>query len=136
MVAAELVRLGKFEAVPADPAILRSDFGDSHWTGGEALPPDFLESLQRLYGADAVVFCQLTEFRGFEPLAVGWRLKLVDLRNGKILWADDEILDARNPAVAAQVRRFYGGDGWLALNSPQMFGRFSLAAILATLPGR
>jgi len=52
----------------------------------EILPPDFLDSLQRVYGCDAVLFCELSTFRAYAPLAVGWRMKLVDVRTRQILW--------------------------------------------------
>jgi hypothetical protein len=161
---AELVKTKKFEVIPAGTEILRSLTGRSGWTGSEILPADFFGSLQRAYGCDAVLFCQLTTFRAYAPLAVGWRLKLVDARTQKILWAADEVFDAGEPAVAKGAEQFqkqqqnvhgetksllktllnYADrqppsaleDQWAILNSPRYFGQYSAVKLLQTLPER
>lgn len=140
----ELVKTKKFEVVAVSPEVLRHRTGQPAWTGAETLPADLLESLRRVYGCDAVLFAELTAFRAYAPLAVGWRLKLVDARSGQTLWAADEIFDASRPAVAGGAKHFQrraplaGGpaDDWAMLNSPRQFGRFSAAAVLACLPER
>jgi hypothetical protein len=161
---AELVETKKFEVVPAGPEMLRSLTGRSGWTGAEVLPADFFDSLQRAYGCDAVLFCQLTEFRAYAPLATGWRMKLVDARTKKIIWAADEIFDAGVPAVAKAAEHFQArqqdvhgktrsllkallkyadrqppsalDDQWGILNSPRYFGQFAAEKLLQTLPER
>jgi hypothetical protein len=161
---AELVKTKKFEVVPASSEMLRSLTGRSGWTGAEVLPADFFDSLQRAYGGDAVLFCQLTEFRAYAPLATGWRLKLVDLHTKKIIWAADEVFDAGVPAVAKGAEQFQArqqevhgktrsllkallkyadrqppsalDDQWGILNSPRYFGQFTAEKLLLTLPER
>ena len=161
---AELVKTKKFEVVPAGPEMLRSLTGQLSWTGAEVLPADFFDSLQRAYGCDAVLFCELTTFRAYAPLAVGWSMKLVDVRSQKIIWAADEIFDAGEPAVAKDAEQFqkqqqniHGqtrsalktllkyadrepqsalDDQWAILNSPRYFGQFSAVKLMKTLPER
>jgi hypothetical protein len=161
---AELVKTGRFEVIPASSEMLRSLTGRPGWTGAEVLPADFLNSLQRAYGCDAVLFCQLTEFRAYAPLAVGWRMKLVDVRTQKIIWAADEDFDAGIPAVAKGAEQFqkqqqnvHGqarsllknllkyadrqpasalDDQWSILNSPRYFGQYAAVKLLQTLPER
>lgn len=161
---AELVKTKRFAVVSAGPEMLRSLTGRSSWTGGEVLPADFFDSLQRVYGCDAVLFCQLTVFRAYAPLAVGWRMELVDVHTGKIIWAADEVFDASEPAVARGAEQFekqqqniHGetrsllktllryadrqpasalDDQWVILNSPRYFGRYSAVKLLQTLPDR
>jgi hypothetical protein len=82
---AELVKTKKFEVVAASSGTLQNLTGKLTWNGAEILPSDFFDSLRRFYGCDAVLFCQLTVFRAYEPLAVGWRLKLVDAQTQKII---------------------------------------------------
>jgi hypothetical protein len=160
----ELVKAKKFEVVPAGSAVLDSLTGQSAWTGGEILPSHFFDSLQRFYGCDAVLFCQLTTFCAYSPLSVGWRLKLVDVHTQKIIWAVDEAFDAGDPAVAKDAEQFqkqqqnvHGKTGsllhslvkyadrqppvalddqWSILNSPRYFGRYSAFKLLQTLPKR
>lgn len=141
----QLVKTKRFEAVVVDPASLRRGAGQSSWTGEGALPADFFGFLRREYGCDAVLFAELTTYRGYAPLAVGWRLKLADARSGQIIWAADELFDAAHPEVYRASQKFAGerfawpfchGENWVAANSPRQFGRYSAAALLDTLPER
>jgi hypothetical protein len=125
---------------------------------------NFFDNLKRVYGCDAVLFCELTTFRSDAPLAIGWRLKLVDAKAGNILWAADEIFDAGNKSVAKEAEQFekgqqphhnffYGAysflawcvdtptrsaldDQWNILHSPRYFGEYSAEKLVKTLPTR
>ena len=145
MFLAELIKTKKFEVVSVDPEALRGLTGRSSWTGAEILPADFFDSLQRVYGCNAVLFSQLTTFRGYAPLAVGWRMKLVEARTGQILWAVDKVFDAEQRTVFNQARRFHRAGLWSLLNpsidwqienSPRQFGQFTIAEALSTMPNR
>jgi len=142
---AELIRAKHFEVVQISREELWRLTGRADWTGGEILPSEILDSLKKESGCDAVLFCELTEFRAYPPLAVGWRLKLVDVRQKKTLWAGDEHFDAGNPAVIAGARLYLrrgqvvlddSAGGWLAVNSPRRFGQYSIDSLLGTLPAR
>lgn len=139
----QLVNTKRFEVVSVDPARLREATGEASWTGTEALPRDFLGFLHREYDCDAVLFAELTVYRAYAPLAIGWRLKLVDDRSGQILWAADELFDAADPAVEKSVQAFYGKglisrlthhEDWMAVNSPRQFGRYTAVTLFNTLP--
>ena len=139
----ELAKLKKFEVVAVNREHLRSRTGRSSWTGTEVLPAEFFDSLQRTYGCDAVLFCQLTVFHAYAPLAVGWRFKMVDTRTRQILWAADEVFDAGQQSVLRGAARYQAAalrpseaDGWSIRNSPRQFGQYAAARLLATLPGR
>ena len=141
----QLLKTKKFEVVAVDPSCLRGGTGRPAWTGTETLPADFLAFLRREYGCDGVMFAELTTYRAYAPLAVGWRLKLVDARSGQVIWAADELFDARRPAVARGVQRFtepglalpfLHQDNWIAINSPGQFGSYAAATLLGTLPDR
>src|SRR5215831_12993786 len=96
----ELTKSQRFEVVPAGPELLLNRTGSDSWTAADVLPADFLAQLRSAYGCDAVLFCQLTEFRSYPPLAVGWRMRLVDVRTRMTVWAVDEVFDDGNTAVA------------------------------------
>jgi hypothetical protein len=141
----ELIRTRKFEVVSVDPELLRRRTGRTDWTGGETLPADFLGLLQREYGCDAVLFCQLTTFRAYAPLTIGWRMKMVDVHTRQIIWAADEVFDtAKAPAsfrgwLVQQVQEACGPESpakWAAKNSPDSFSHAAAARLLATLPER
>jgi hypothetical protein len=141
----QAVKSKRFEAVTINADKLRAATGRAAWTGSEVLPADFYEYLRREYACDAVLFGEVTQFRAYAPLAVGWRFRLVDLHTGRVIWAADEIFDAADKKVAKAAQRFEqpkprfsfaeSGD-WAVLNSPRKFGQYSAAALLATLPER
>ena len=161
---AELIKTKKFEVVPVGSAALESLTESPGWTGGEILPAKFFDSLKRVYGCDAVLFCQLTAYQPYAPLAVGWRMKLVDVSTQKIIWAADMLYDAGNATVAKGAKQFqqqqqggpnapkrifnfvsdwiYHGtepateDQWIILKSPRLFGQYSAVKLLQTLPER
>ncbi len=139
----ELGKTKKFEVVPVDSEDMRSLSGRMKWTGNETLPADLFDILQRVYGCDAVLFAELTVFRAYAPLAVGWRLKLVNVRTHQIIWAADEIGDESSgkvPHYQEVMRKLIACVGseeaWLKDNSPRQLGGLAQANLLATLPDR
>jgi hypothetical protein len=141
----QLLKTKKFELVAVDPLTLRGGTGQPGWTGLESLPPGFLDFLRREYACDGILFAELTTYHAYAPLAIGWRLKLVDVRTGQVIWSADELFDATRLSVSHGAQRF-AEPGWavpfchtdnpLALESPRQFGNYSAAALLGTLPGR
>ena len=141
----ELVRTEKFEVVSVRPENLRAGSGRAAWTGTEPLPEGFFDSLRREYGCDAVLFCELTVYHAYAPLAIGWRLKLADARTQKIIWAADTVFYAGQPGLARNAVKFMrqrdpaattDESRWQSANSPRQFGRYTAAEIIGTLPPR
>jgi hypothetical protein len=92
-----------------------------------------------------VLICRLTQYRAYEPLAIGWRLKLLDTDEPRIVWAVDEVFDARQPAVANAARRFAQAhpepvppvaDSRRILLSPRRFAQYTAREVFKTLPPR
>lgn len=141
----QITKTKKFEAVAVNAGYLSQRMGRANWTGREVLPPDFFAYLRREYDCDGVLFVELTAYRAYAPLAVGWRFKLVDARTQQIIWAADELFDAAQPSVQRAAQKFsqetpvlpmIAQKEWAALNSPRRFGRYTAAALLDTLPER
>jgi hypothetical protein len=146
----ELGKTKRFEVVTVSREQLRQWTGQSTWRGDEALPLDFFEKLQKNTGSDAVMFCEITRYNAYQPVAVGWKLVLAGkLAPGnvqpQILWSVDDVLDAGEPRMARAARTYYWqhiqteqttGDASTILRSPAMFGQFSLNVLLGTLPDR
>jgi hypothetical protein len=140
---AELAKTRRFEITRPSADCLRVSTGRNSWSGEEPLPANFFASLREALGCDAVLFCRLTVFRGYAPLAIGWRMRLVDARTRDTLWAADEVFDAGQPAVRAGARRYQIAElrtpagcpeEWIIRNSPRQFGQYAAARLLATLP--
>jgi hypothetical protein len=145
IVRSELAKIRKFEILPVSSEMLSSRTGQASWSCEETLPHDLFSWLSEARGCDAVLFCRLTVFRGFAPLAVGWRMRLVDIRTHSTIWAGDELFDASQPAVQSGARHYQLSvrqncapvpDEWVIENSPRQFGQYATAQLLATLPGQ
>jgi hypothetical protein len=141
----ELIKTKKFEVVPSDSAFLKNRTSRAEWAGEQTLPPEFFSLLRENSGCDAVLFARLTVFRPYPPLAVGWRVRLVDAQTGKTIWAADEVFDGGEAAVGNGARRHQlleervpsgAPDEWFVQNSPAKFGQYTAARLLATLPSR
>jgi hypothetical protein len=142
---AELAKTRKFDLVLVTPDQLCQLTDQAAWTADEPLPPDFLDRLRDLTGCDAVLFCQLTRYQPYQPVAIGWKMSLVETQSRNICWAADEVFDGGDRAVANAAQdyawgHFQGQDGMsepsLVLSSPTRFGQYALCALLGTLPAR
>jgi hypothetical protein len=162
IISRELIGTKKFEVIPVPCEAMLSRTRRMAWSGVETLPTEFFEALRDECGCDAVLFAELTTFKPYSPMAIGWRFKLVDVRTKKIIWATDELFDASVPSVANAARQFdnrspgpapgrlerflgpverfldrtEGEEHWAMLNSPAVFGEFTVASLLTTLPER
>lgn len=142
---AELMKTKKFEVVSPDAAVLENRTRQAEWSDDQALPADLFTILRQTSACDAVLFTRLTVFRPYPPLAVGWRLRLVDAQSGKTIWSADEVFDGGQPDVQNGARRHqltaerdsYGApDEWFTRNSPSRFAEYTAARLFATLPAR
>lgn len=141
----ELSRVRRFELVAVSTDELRLLSGRAVWNPEDKLPVEFFERLKDKYGVDAVLFSRLTLYRAYEPLAIGWRLKLIDAGEPHILWAVDEVFDSRVPTVAVAAIRYSQDnpdasasllDSRSVLMSARRFGEYTVNAVVQTIPGR
>ena len=140
----ELIRSARFEIFHVSPEQCRQWTGRSTWSGQDTLPRDFFERLREMTGCDAVLFSQLTRYRPYPPVAVGWRMQLVAVSPLRVWWAVDELFSAGDPVVADAARAYYrahfatptGADPDSILATPRRFGQFTLAVVTESLPTR
>jgi len=113
----------------------------------EPIPQELLRALEEKYGAEAVLFTDITYYRPYRPISISVRTKLVSLKTNEVLWAIDANFDSAEPGVAAAARAFSklteqnpvilkASDSSGVLLSPQRFARFVAREIFATLPKR
>ena len=154
LVYSELEKTKRFEVIPVTPDQLKQWTGQTGWRTDEALPQDIFKKLAEATGCDAVLFCQLTRYQPYQPLAVGWKFSLVENiadatapsgMKAQILWSVDEVLDSGEPTVATGARNYYtqhlrneapSADASTMLSSPVRFGQYTLGTLLGTLPAR
>jgi len=145
MFVAELQKTQRFEVVRISRPDCMRKFGAPDFSSVGVLPHDFLAALGRDYAADAVLFVDITSYRGYRPLLLGVRAKLATVEQTRLLWTFDEVFSAEDPLVGNSVRHFYGSadpsgiplksiQG--ALQSPGKFAAYVGAATFDTLPPR
>jgi len=140
----ELISAARFETVTVSQEQCRQWTGRSSWSGQETLPRDFFERLREMTGCDAVLFCQLTRYRPYPPVAVGWRMQLVAVSPLRVWWAIDELFSSGDAVVADAARAYYrkhfapptGSDPDSILATPRRFGQFTLTVLTESLPTR
>jgi hypothetical protein len=145
VILSEVSKVGVFEAVAVTPEQMRE------WTGQPALAPAspvparVLQNLREKMGCDGVFFAEITSFKPYPPLVMGWKLRLVELGKGETLWAADEVFDASDPAVSNGARRYHRerspvtgalADSKAILLSPSNFARYSISTLVATLDSK
>lgn len=142
---AELRKRQAFAVVAVTREQLLEWTGRTDWGLDHALPADFFSRLHQATGCDGVFLAQLTVYRAYPPLAVGWTMRLVDGREPLTWWSLDETFDAGAPSVA-RAAELYGDrelglpcaalDRSAILQSPRRFAQYTANACLATLPSR
>ena len=99
----------------------------------QAISLEQLSAIRARYNCDAVLVGQLYDFLPHPRMRMGLRLRLVDLKRGKLLWGVDNIWDTTDEAVLDRIRKYYCHDiptdfkpvDWrLAIVSPREFGKF------------
>lgn len=102
-----------------------------------------LASIRQQLKADAVLFGSLTRYDPFPHMLMSLHLKLVDLRNGKLLWAMEQVWDTSDKRLEQRMKRYYKDqvrsgyepiDWELLITSPRNFNRFVVYEVSQTLP--
>lgn len=98
-----------------DPAwrSLQPDVSSASQTKSSALEAPSTYTLDRLVEThkalkcDAILMGTITQFRPYPHMAVGLRLKLVDLRDGQLLWAFEQIWDTADKTTEYRIKSYF-----------------------------
>ena len=144
----ELTRTAKFEVVPLSRNTLAEFTGSRQISSVDKLPTVLIDKLFNIYnsfGADAILFIDVTNYSPYPPLLIGLRTKLARVTDGDIIWAADNIFSAAEPAVTNSARRHAAALGTdrgrtdlshTILQNPLRFAGYAAAATFLTLPPR
>ena len=140
---AELSKLSAFEVVSVSRAGMETIMGRREISSVEPVSVDFFRKMRDVYGAEGVMFVDLTSYSPYRPVSMGVRCKLVDVAAGRIHWASDALYDAGNEQTAMAARAFgmalgkenfpVKEDGGAILLSPKRFARFAAFASFRSL---
>lgn len=101
-----------------------------------------LESIQKRFKADAVMYGRIMHYRPFPRNSIGMTLKLVDCATGQLLWAVDQVWDSTDANTERRAREFfntemrsgYGPEEWkMVMLSPRLYNKFIAYEISETL---
>lgn len=139
-----LQRRMRFEVVAVSREDCRRLFGAPAYSSVAALPHGFLGKLAEHYGVDAVLFTDLTVYRPYGSVALGFRAKLATVRDVRLVWAFDEVFAAEDPRMRVSLREAavdQADDRWRdplpgMMRSPARFGAVAANLMFGTLPPR
>jgi hypothetical protein len=72
--------------------------------------PYTLEQLRDTHQAlqcDAILLGKITTYRPYPNMSIALRLKLIDLKNGTLLWGLEQVWDANDKATQLRIKRYF-----------------------------
>lgn len=66
-----------------------------------------LSAIHETLRCDAVLIGTVTEYQPYPRMAVGLRMKLVDLRDGQLLWALEQVWDSADKTIERRIRDYF-----------------------------
>ena len=103
---------------------------------------DQILAIRQTLKCDGVLLGTVTEYRPYPHMAVGLRLKLLDIRDGRLLWALEQVWDSADKTTKERTKDYFKtekGSGFEPLNeqlatvSPIEFLKFVSYEVGATL---
>ena len=100
-----------------------------------------LSAIRQQLKTDAVLFGSITRHRPYPHLLVALHLKMVNLRQGDLIWAIEQVWDSADKRVERRMKKFfknqmrtgYGPMDWeLLITSPRAFNKFVVYEISET----
>ncbi len=104
---------------------------------------DDLAAVRQATGVDAMLIGVIQRYRSFPHMQVALNMRLIDLRNGKLLWALEDVWDSADKAVENRMQTFFKEhmrtgyepmDWQILITSPRAFERFVAFEVAQTLP--
>lgn len=140
----ELGKTKKFELITISPDTLHEWAGVSELTSLDEWPQQLKETLTSRQ-IDGVVLIEITQLKGYHPIALGLKARLVGLPEGTTYWACDEVFDAAAPEVYSGAKAYEKAmlmitqsaksqtTGTIEL-SPSKFAKYCAWTLFQTLP--
>jgi hypothetical protein len=101
-----------------------------------------LAYIKKTLKCDAIIFGTVTDYHPYPHMTIGLSLKLIDLRDGQLVWAVEEIWDTSDKKTEYRIERYYNKNTRSALmplhkelmaTSPIKFQKFVSYEIAETL---
>jgi hypothetical protein len=104
--------------------------------------PDKLSAIHKKLKCNAVLTGTITEYRPYPHMTIGLRLKLIDLRDGQLIWAVEQIWDTADKTTETRIKKYFEAQiraGYAPLReqlltiSPLNFIKFVTYEVAATI---
>lgn len=101
-----------------------------------------LMAMREALDCDAILFGRVTHYRSYPRMQIGLYVRLLDLQNGKLVWAVEHIWDSTDKATETRIKEFFESQmrsgyepaQWeLVTQSPKAFQKFVAFEIGQTL---
>jgi hypothetical protein len=66
-----------------------------------------LMTIRKTLKCDGLLLGTITEFRPYPHMTIGLRLKLLDLRDGQLLWALEQVWDSADKTTESQIKDYF-----------------------------
>jgi hypothetical protein len=66
-----------------------------------------LAAAKKTLNGDAILVGTITDYQPYPHLSIGLKLKLIDLNDGQLLWALEQIWDSADKTTEYQIKHFY-----------------------------
>lgn len=66
-----------------------------------------LSAMRETLKCDAVLTGKITQYEPYPHMAIGLRIKLLDLSNGQLLWALEQVWDSSDKTTENKIRRYF-----------------------------
>lgn len=101
-----------------------------------------LSAIRRSLRCDAILFGRMVSYKQYPGMQIGLYLRLIDLKDGKLVWAIDELWDTTNRQTVKRIKNFYfdymrdtydPAKGEMGIMSTDGFQKFISYEILSTM---
>jgi hypothetical protein len=69
-----------------------------------------IRSIRETLKCDGILIGTITKFRPYPHMTVGLRMRLLDLRDGQLLWAIEQVWDSTDKRTEHQIRKYYSSE--------------------------
>jgi hypothetical protein len=85
---------------------------DPEWKGlnldqAQSLSSQAMSQIQKQLKVDAILIGTISRYRSYPQLLAAMRFKLLDLRNGKLLWAMENVWDSTDKNTEERIKQFF-----------------------------
>jgi len=88
--------------------------------------PEQLLEMRNALKCDAVLTGIVTQYEPYPHMGVGMRMRLIDLRNGDLLWAVEQVWDSADKGVSQRIKQYLKSQQGVGSGSEELVAMSSL----------